>query len=93
MACWSLQSRNAKALRCCQTNGLADIAYSFMMTAITPVNIAYAYELTNFSSAGGAADASGLPQFVRKPTRKWTPAQPKRSLRKHAQSTGTVRGR
>ncbi len=53
MACWSHQSRNAKALRCCQTNGLADIAYSFMMTAITPVNIAYAYERTNFSSAGG----------------------------------------
>ena len=53
MACWSRQSRNAKALRCGQTNGLASIAYSFMMTAITPVNIAYAYELTNFSSAGG----------------------------------------
>ena len=53
MACWSHQSRNAKALRCCQTNGRAGIAYSFMMTAITPVNIAYAYELTDFSSAGG----------------------------------------
>jgi hypothetical protein len=53
MACSSHQSRNAKAVRCCQTNGLAGIAYSFMMTAITPVNIAYAYELTNFSSAAG----------------------------------------
>jgi hypothetical protein len=52
MACSSHQSRNAKALRCGQTNGLAGIAYSFMMTAITPVNIAYAYELTNFSFAG-----------------------------------------
>ena len=48
MACWNHQSRNAKALRCCRTNGLADSAYSF----ITPVNIAYAYELTNFSCAG-----------------------------------------
>lgn len=53
MACWSLQSRNAKALRCCETDDRAGIAYSFMMTAITPVNIAYAFELTNFSSAGG----------------------------------------
>ena len=53
MACSSHQSRNAKALRCGQTNGLAGIASSFMMTAITPVNIAYAFELTNFSSAGG----------------------------------------
>ena len=52
MACWSLQSRNAKALRCCETNDRAGITYSFMMTAITPVNIAYAYELTNFSFAG-----------------------------------------
>jgi hypothetical protein len=53
MVCSSHQSRNAKALRCGQTNGLAGIAYSFIMTAITPVNIAYAYELTNFSLAGG----------------------------------------
>ena len=53
MACWSHQSRNPKAVRCCQTNGLAGIAYSFMTTAITPVSIAYAFELTNFSSAGG----------------------------------------
>ena len=53
MACWSLQSRNAKAPRCCRTDGLAGVTYSFMMTAITPVNIAYAFELTNFSSAGG----------------------------------------
>jgi hypothetical protein len=43
MACSSHQWRDAKALRCCQTNGLADIACSFMMTAITPVNIAYAF--------------------------------------------------
>jgi len=53
MACSSHQSRNAKALRCCQTNGLAGVTYSFMTTAITPVNIAYAFELTNFSSALG----------------------------------------
>jgi len=53
MACWSRQSRNAKALRCCQTNGRAGIAYSFMLTAISPVNTAYAYQRTNFSSARG----------------------------------------
>ena len=53
MACSSHQSRNAKALRCCRTNGLAGIAYSFVMTAITPVNIAYANELTNFSFCRG----------------------------------------
>ena len=53
MACWSHQSRNAKALRCCRTNGVASIDYSFMMTAVTPVNTAYASERTNFSSAGG----------------------------------------
>jgi hypothetical protein len=53
MACLSRQSRSEKALRCGQTNGLAGIAYSFKMTAIAPVNIAYAYELTNFSFAGG----------------------------------------
>ena len=41
------------AVRCCQTNGLASIAYSFIMTAITPLSIAYTYELTNFSSAAG----------------------------------------
>ncbi len=63
MACWSLQSRNAKALRCCQTNGLADIAYSFTMTTITPVNSIYIYGRTNFSSAAGPHDASRLPQF------------------------------
>ena len=39
MACWSLQSRNAKALRCSQTNDLA----SFTMTTITPVNSTYIY--------------------------------------------------
>jgi hypothetical protein len=53
MACWSHQSRNGEAHGCCQTDGLAGIAYAFMMTATTPVNIAYAYELTNFSSAAG----------------------------------------
>jgi hypothetical protein len=69
MACWNLQSRNAAALRCCQTNGLAGGAYSFVMTAITRVNTANAYERTNFSSAGGPRDASGLPESVRRPTR------------------------
>jgi len=53
MAGWSHQLRNAKAPRCCQTNGLAGIAYSFVMTAITPVNTAYAYERANFASASG----------------------------------------
>jgi hypothetical protein len=53
MACWSRQSRNAKALRCCQINGRAGIAYSFVMTAISPVNTANAYERTNFASARG----------------------------------------
>jgi hypothetical protein len=53
MASFSHQSRDAEALRCCGTDGLAGITYSFMMTAITPVNIAYAFELTNFSSAAG----------------------------------------
>jgi hypothetical protein len=93
MACWNRQSRNAKALRCCHTNGLASTGYSFIKTAITPVTTAYGYEELNLSPARGAADASGLPQFVRKPTHKWTPAQPKHSLRQHTKSTGTARGR
>jgi hypothetical protein len=57
MAGWSHQSRNAKALRCRQSNGLAGITYSFMMPTITPVNITYARELTNFSSAGARGRA------------------------------------
>jgi hypothetical protein len=69
MACSSHRPRNAKALRCCRTNGLAGITFSFTMTAVTPVNIAYAYELTNFSSAGGPQTLPGLAQFVRKPMR------------------------
>jgi hypothetical protein len=52
MACWNRQSRSAKALRCCQTDGVAGTAYSFMMTAISPVSSAYVYERTNFASAG-----------------------------------------
>jgi hypothetical protein len=46
MACWNLQSGDAATLPCGQTNGLPSIAYSFMMTAITPVNTAYAYRQT-----------------------------------------------
>jgi hypothetical protein len=53
MACSSHKSRHGKALGCCRTDGLADMTYAFMMTATAPVNIAYAYELTNFSSAAG----------------------------------------
>ncbi len=60
MACWSQQSRNAQALRCRQTNGLAGIAYSFTTTAITPLNIAYANERTNFCFCMGPADASRI---------------------------------
>jgi hypothetical protein len=52
MAGCSHRLRKAKARRCCQTNGLAGIAYSFVLTAITPVNSAYAYEFTTFASAG-----------------------------------------
>jgi hypothetical protein len=43
MACSSHQSRNAKALRWYRANGLAGVTYSFMMTAIAPVNTADAY--------------------------------------------------
>ena len=53
MARWGLQSRNAEALRCRRNNGLVDIAYSLMMTAITPVNTAYAYKIELISSARG----------------------------------------
>ena len=53
MASWSHQSRNAKAVRCCKTNHLAGTTSPFVATAITPVNIAYAFELTNFASAAG----------------------------------------
>jgi len=48
MACWSHQSRNAKALRCGQTNGLASTAYSLKTTAITPVSSTYGFKRTKF---------------------------------------------
>jgi hypothetical protein len=54
MACWSHQSWNAEAVRCCQTKGLTERGYSFTTTEITPVSITYAFELTNFSSAWGS---------------------------------------
>jgi hypothetical protein len=77
MACWSRQSRNTKALRCCQTNGIAGMAYSFLMTAITPVNTPYAYGRANSSSAGG-------PQKLPSDCRSWCASRrvsgPQRSL-------------
>jgi hypothetical protein len=68
MACWSHQLWNAKAFCCRQTNSLPGIACSFILNASTPLNSTYTSERTDFSSAGGPADASGLRQFVRKPT-------------------------
>ena len=53
MACSSHQSRNVKALRCCQTDGLAGTGYSFKTTEITPVSTTYVHERSNFSSAPG----------------------------------------
>jgi hypothetical protein len=90
MACSSHQSRNVKALRCCQTNGLAGTGYSFKTTEITPVSTTYIYERSNFSSAPGPADVSRSQRFVRSLAR---PAQPKHSLRQHMHSTGMARGR
>jgi hypothetical protein len=54
MACSGLQSWNAKAVGCCQTNGIAGIAYSFTMTAIPPGEHRICMQKrTNFSFAGG----------------------------------------
>jgi hypothetical protein len=69
MACWSHQLWNATAFRGRQTNGLPGIACSFILNASTPLSSAYACERADLSSAGGALNASGLRQFVRKPTR------------------------
>ena len=69
MACCSHRSRNAKALRRSQANSLVGSAYSFITTAITPVNIAYANELTDFCSAGGLQTLPDCRSFGRKPTR------------------------
>ncbi len=57
MAGWSraISRETQKAVRCCQPDGLAGIAYSFIVTAITPVNTADAgaYERVNFSISRG----------------------------------------
>jgi len=92
MACWSHQSRNTKALRCCQTNGLASTGYVFETTAISPVNSTYASERTNLSSAR-ARGRVPIAAVCAQADAEWTPAQPKHNLRQHTQFTGTARGR
>lgn len=70
MACCSSHSRYVSAFRRSRTNGLAAVAYPFMLNEITLLSTTYADERINFRSEVGLQAHLDSRSFLRNPTRK-----------------------